>query len=127
MGPVHTIFHLGSIGTGSRKTPSGPRFHARLESQSGQIYRCEHNHRTESAAVKCANSKAAQAAAAQAKADRKAAAQAQQGPAHVRLTGSGLGMSAEQSAATMGGQLSTQNGSASDSYNSMKWFEPRPQ
>ena len=58
---------------------------------------------------------------------QQAAAQAQQGPARVRLTGSGLGMSAEQSAATMGGQLSTQNGSASDSYNSMKWFEPRPQ
>jgi len=93
VGPVHTIFHLGSIGTGSRKTPSGPRFHARLESQSGQIYRCEHNHRTESAAVKCANSKAtrqaalaefarldqqaaAQAAVTQAKADRKAARKA---------------------------------------------------
>ena len=93
IGPVHTIFHLGSIGTGSRKTPSGPRYHARLESQSGQVFRCEHNHRTESAAVKCANSKAtqqaaqtafarqdaqatAQAADAQAKADRKAARRA---------------------------------------------------
>jgi len=50
-------------GIASRKTPSGPRFHARLESQSGQVYRCEHNHRTENAAVKCANSKAAQEAA----------------------------------------------------------------
>ena len=29
MGLVHTVFHLGSIGTGSRRTPSGPRFHAR--------------------------------------------------------------------------------------------------
>lgn len=93
VGPVHTIFHLGSIGTGSRKTSSGPRFHAHLESQSGQIYRCEHNHRTESAAAKCANSKAtqqaalaefarldqqaaAQAAVTQAKADRKAARKA---------------------------------------------------
>jgi hypothetical protein len=89
VGPVHAIFHLGSIGTGSRKTPSGPRYHAHLESQSAQIYRCEHNHRTESAATKCANSKAtqqaalaefarqdAQAAAAQARADRKAARKA---------------------------------------------------
>lgn len=93
IGPVHTIFHLGSIGTGSRKTPSGPRYHAHLESQSGQVYRCEHNHRTESAATKCANSKAtqqaavaefarldqqaaAQAAATQARADRKAVGRA---------------------------------------------------
>ncbi len=89
--PVHTIFHLGSIGTGSRKTLSGPRYHAHLKSQSGQVYRCEHNHRTESAAINCANSKAtqqaalaefarldqeaaAQAAATQARADRKARA-----------------------------------------------------
>ena len=63
IGPVHTVFHLGSIGTGSRKSPSGPKFHARLESQSGQLYRCEHNHRTESAATKCAHSNATQQAA----------------------------------------------------------------
>ena len=62
IGPVHTIFHLGSIGTGSRKTLSGPLYHAHLKSQSGQVYRCEHNHRTESAAIKCANSKATQQA-----------------------------------------------------------------
>ena len=93
IGPVHTIFHLGSIGTGSRKTLSGPLYHAHLKSQSGQVDRCEHNHRTESAAIKCANSKAtqqaalaefarldqeaaAQAAATQARADRKAARKA---------------------------------------------------
>ena len=93
IGPVHTIYHLGSVGTGSRHTSSGPRYHAHLESQSGQVYQCEHNHRTESAATTCANSKAtqqaalaefarldqqaaAQAAAVQAKADRKAARKA---------------------------------------------------
>jgi hypothetical protein len=78
VGPVHTIFHLGSTGTGSRKTPSGPRYHAHLESRSGQIYRCEHNHRTETAATKCANSKATQQAALAefARLDQQAAAQA---------------------------------------------------
>ena len=89
IGPVHTIFHLGSVGTGRRQTPSGPRYHAHLESRSGQVYQCEHNHRTESAAITCSKSKAtqqaalakftrldqqaaAQAAATQARVDRKA-------------------------------------------------------
>ena len=93
IGPIHTIYHIGSIGTGSRKTSSGPRYHAHLTSQSGQVFQCEHNHRTESAAVKCSNSRAtheaalaafarqdaqaaAQAAADQARADRKAARKA---------------------------------------------------
>ena len=49
------------------------------------------------------------------------AQQEQQGPPRVRLTGSGLGMSAEQSEATMGGMLKPQNGIADDSYNDMKW------
>jgi hypothetical protein len=43
------------------------------------------------------------------------------GPARVRLTGSGNGMSSGQSQATMGGMLKPQNGIASDSYNNMKW------
>lgn len=43
------------------------------------------------------------------------------GPAKVRYTGSGLSMSAEQASATLGGALSTQNGSASDTYNAEKF------
>jgi hypothetical protein len=33
-------------------------FHASLVGPNGQVYRCEHNHRTETAAVTCANSSA---------------------------------------------------------------------
>jgi colicin import membrane protein len=33
-------------------------FHARVVSPAGQLYHCEHNHRTETAAVTCANSSA---------------------------------------------------------------------
>jgi len=43
------------------------------------------------------------------------------GPAHVKLTGSGNGMSAGQTEATMGGMLKPQNGIATDNYNNMKW------
>jgi hypothetical protein len=44
IGPVHTVFHLGSVGAGSHKTSSGPEYHAHLTSQSGHVYQCEHNH-----------------------------------------------------------------------------------
>jgi hypothetical protein len=33
-------------------------FHATLVGPNGQVYRCEHNHRTETAAINCANSSA---------------------------------------------------------------------
>jgi hypothetical protein len=49
------------------------------------------------------------------------------GPPHVRLTGTGLGMSASQSEQTMAGMLKPQNGIASDSYANMKWQAPREQ
>ncbi|HEY3902424.1 MAG TPA: hypothetical protein VGM14_00780 [Streptosporangiaceae bacterium] len=69
-------------------------FHATLVGPNGQVYRCEHNHRTETAAIACANSsatrhmadlawhraavQAAQAAAfAQQRAQQRAAMQAQ--------------------------------------------------
>jgi hypothetical protein len=68
-------------------------YHARLVGPNGQVYQCEHNHRTETAAITCANSsathrmadmawaraaaQAAQAAAlAQRRAQERAAAQA---------------------------------------------------
>jgi hypothetical protein len=50
-----------------------------------------------------------------------------QGPARVRPTGSGNGMSADQAEATMSGQLPTANGQAQSTYTSKKWFEPRQQ
>jgi hypothetical protein len=50
------------------------------------------------------------------------AQQDRQAPAAVRLSGSGNGMSASQSEATMGGMLGhAQNGSATDTYNNMKY------
>jgi hypothetical protein len=57
------------------------------------------------------------------------AAQQQQansgGPAKVRLTGSGNGMSAGQGQATMNGMLKPQNAAASDTYNNVKWQQDR--
>ena len=47
------------------------------------------------------------------------------GPARVRQSGSGNGMSAGQSEATMSGMLPTANGQADSTYASKKWFEPR--
>ena len=49
------------------------------------------------------------------------------GPARVRPTGSGNGMSSDQAEATMSGQLPTANGQAASTYQSKKWFEPRNQ
>lgn len=49
------------------------------------------------------------------------------GPARVRPTGSGNGMSSDQAEATMSGQLPTANGQAESTYASKKWFEPRQQ
>jgi hypothetical protein len=47
------------------------------------------------------------------------------GPPRVRPSGSGNGMSAGQSEATMSGMLPTANGQAESTYASKKWFEPR--
>ena len=47
------------------------------------------------------------------------------GPARVRPTGSGNGMSAGQSEATMSGMLPTANGQADSTYATKKWFVPR--
>lgn len=47
------------------------------------------------------------------------------GPVRVRPSGSGNGMSAGQSEATMSGMLPTANGQAESTYATKKWFEPR--
>ena len=49
------------------------------------------------------------------------------GPARVRQSGSGNGMSADQASNTMSGMLPTGNGQAESTYASKKWFEPRQQ
>lgn len=47
------------------------------------------------------------------------------GPARVKYSGSSNGMSQSMYQGTMGGMFPTQNGSAADTYQTKKYFEPR--
>ena len=81
IGPVHTIFHLGSIGTGSRKTSAGRDITRTWKAIPARSTGANTITVPKRAATKCANSKATQQAAlaAFARLDQQAASAQGQG------------------------------------------------